>query len=300
MSQPGGPILIASDLSPASDEAVARGLRLADQRRCAVSLLHVIREEPLWWVIMSRELEPSALRDELAREATAGLRDQVRQAVAALGIDAPAVEVTIGWGKPAAEIVETADAGNTELIVVGADRKNEVSDWVVGSTAEKLVRASASPVLVVRRPSGREYGKVVVAVDFSPASREALAHALELAPTATFTLIHAYETWFEAHIDPSTYERLRREQESALHDRLRALAREAGVRGCHEVDYRVVSGPPGTTMLDIADRLDADLIACGTQGETGLRHLLLGSVAQQILRSASTDVLTVRAPDPEH
>ncbi|MCL7744403.1 universal stress protein [Guyparkeria hydrothermalis] len=294
MSQP-RPILIASDLSPASDAAVTRGLQLADQRGCSVILLHVIREEPLWWVIMSRELDPEELRAALAREATAGLQDQVRQGVSQLGIASPRVEIVVRWGKPAALITEAAESREAELIVAGTDTRPDASRWIIGSTAEKLVRAGSCPVLVVRHSPGPGYARIAAAVDFSPASREALAEALALAPEASFTLIHSYETWFETYIDPATYERLRYEQEEALHERLRAFAHDAGVREGQDVDYQVVAGLPGVAVLDAAHAFEADLVVCGTQGETGLRHLLLGSVAQHILRSAGTDVLAVRA-----
>jgi len=291
------PILIASDLSPTSDLAVTRGLQLAVRHGRPLLLLHAIREEPLWWVVQSRELDPASLRAELEREAIAGMHEQVRLGADRLGLEPPEIDARVCWGKPAAAITEAANARDAAMVLAGAHGNHLVSDWVLGSTAEKLVRAGQWPVLVVRGAPERHYKRVVVGVDFSAASRAALAAALDWARGASFTLVHAYETWFETYIDPATYERLRQEQESALHERLRAFAREAGVRPGDNVDYRVVTGLPGMAVVDLATEIDAGLTVCGTQGETGLRHLLLGSVAQHVLRESRSDVLAVRATD---
>ncbi len=288
------PILIASDLSDASEVAVTRAMQLASRRSCPVTALHVIQEEPLWWVVKSRDLDPDELRAELLREALAGLNSQLQAAAGRLAIDPPESNVEARLGKPVAVASEMAESIDARLIVVGAHGRHAVRDWFIGTTAEKVVRAGNVPVLVSRVEPTHGYHKVTVAVDFSESSRVALRAALEWAPYAQFTLVHAYETWFESYIDPATYERLRQEQEEALYARLREFAQELGVCSDHEVDYRIIAGHPGTAVVEAAAKAHADLTVCGTQGETGLRHLLLGSVAQHILRESKGDVLTVR------
>ena len=289
------PILIASDLSDASEAAVTRAMQLAAGRGCPLTALHVIQEEPLWWVVKSRDLDPDDLRGELLREALAGLQSQLKDAAGQLEIEPPASDVQARLGKPAAVASEMSASLDAGLIVVGAHGRHAVRDWFIGTTAEKVVRAGNVPVLVARVEPTHSYQKVVVAVDFSESSRAALDAALAWAPGAQFTLVHAYETLFESYIDVVTYENLRRELEYDLYERLRAFAHEAGIRSEHEPDYRVIAGHPGTAVVDAAVRAHADLTVCGTQGETGLRHLLLGSVAQHILRESRSDVMTVRA-----
>lgn len=293
------PILIASDLSDASELAVTRATQLAARRACPLIALHVIQEEPLWWVVKSRDLDPDDLRGELLQEALAGLKTQLQEAAGRLGIEPPDSQVQARLGKPVAVASEMAAAIHARLVVVGAHGRHAVRDWFIGTTAEKMVRAGNVPVLVARVEPTHSYQKVVVAIDFSESSRAALRAALDWAPQAQFTLVHVYETWFETYIAPATYERLRDEQEEALHDRLREFAHEAGVSSDQEPDYRVIAGHPGTAVIEAAVNAHADLTVCGTQGETGLRHLLLGSVAQHILRESRGDVLTVRASDEE-
>ncbi len=72
------------------------------------------------------------------------------------------------------------------------------------------------------------------------------------------------------------------------------LAEEAGV----EMDYRLVDGDAATEILRAAEESKCDLIVMGTHGRTGLHRLLMGSVAEQVLRAASCPVLTVKAPFP--
>ncbi|RRQ24771.1 universal stress protein [Guyparkeria sp. SCN-R1] len=289
------PILVASDLSNASEVAVTRAMQMASGHGHSLTVLHVIREEPLWWLVKSRDVDPDELRGELLREALAELDLQLEGAAGQLAIEPPESEAQVRLGKPAAVINDMSSSIEACLIVVGAHGRHAVRDWFIGTTAEKVVRAGNVPVLVARVEPTHSYQKVVVAVDFSESSRAALREALAWVPRAQFTLVHAYETWLPTHVDASTYERLQREEEGLLRDRLRQFAHEAGVHSEHEPDYRVLPGPPGATVANAAVNAHADLTVCGTQGETGLRHLLLGSVAQHILRESKGDVLTVRA-----
>ncbi|MFO7582531.1 universal stress protein [Guyparkeria sp.] len=287
------PILIASDLSENSDLAMTRALQLGLASGTPLIALNVIQEEPLWWVVKSGDLDPDELRRDLLREAMANLKDQARQGAKALGEAPPEIDAHARLGRTAEVVAEMADSRDCSLIVIGAHGRHAVRDWFLGTTAEKIVRESTIPVLVAKSEPTHAYQKVVVAIDFSAPSEAALETALAWAPRAQFTLVHAYETWFETYIDANTYERIRREQEEALADRLREFAAAAGVTSDHEPEYRVIAGHPGTTVVDAANDAHADLTVCGTQGSTGVRHLMLGSVAQHILRESKRDVMTV-------
>jgi nucleotide-binding universal stress UspA family protein len=65
------------------------------------------------------------------------------------------------------------------------------------------------------------------------------------------------------------------------------------------VEYRLKEGDPVTEILGVADASSADLIVMGTHGRTGLSRMLMGSVAEKVLRRANCPVLTVRAPFPQ-
>jgi nucleotide-binding universal stress UspA family protein len=72
---------------------------------------------------------------------------------------------------------------------------------------------------------------------------------------------------------------------------------DAGIPVEHQL---LLGGDPATEILRIAQAIQADLIVMGTHGRTGLRRLLLGSVAEQVVRRASCPVVTVKGPRPHH
>ncbi len=292
MPQP-RPILIASDLSENSNLAVSRAMQLGQAMDSPLIALNVIQEEPLWWVVKSGDLDPDELRRNLLREAIACLKDQARQAAKTLDVPSPEIDAQARLGRPATVVAEMADRHDCGLVALGAHGRHMVRDWFIGTTAEKIVRESDVPVLVARIEPSHSYHRVLVAVDFSDPSAAALRAAARWTPNAQFTLVHTYETWFESYIDAATYERIREEQEDALHERLREFAQANGITRDHEPDYQVIAGHPGTAVVSAAIDAHADLTVCGTLGTTGLRRLAMGSVAQHILRESKNDVLTV-------
>ncbi|MCA9597048.1 MAG: universal stress protein [Myxococcales bacterium] len=143
--------------------------------------------------------------------------------------------------------------------------------------------------------------KILVPIDFSTCSRVALDRAAELAKSfgASVDLLHVWEA--PAFVAPEamvgvagssqTLSQLAREHaENAMRDFVSA-AKEEGVNiGTSFVEQ----GDAAKTIVELADREGYDLIALGTHGRTGLAHLLLGSVAEKVVRRSSRPVLTVR------
>ncbi|MEP7304377.1 MAG: universal stress protein [Acidobacteriota bacterium] len=124
--------------------------------------------------------------------------------------------------------------------------------------------------------------RILCPVDFSDTSQHAIDHALALARWygAHVTALHAY--------DPTgsddDVERLRAEMVTELRRRGSIDAR---------VDIRVEAGGATRSILDCAASLPADLIVMGTHGLSGFEHLVLGSVAEKVLRRARCPVFTV-------
>jgi len=291
-------ILVASDLSLQGETAIARALVLARSTNRQLWALNVIADEPLWWFIKTNELDPDQLRQKQLQEALTRLNEQMDKLAEKLGADNVPHHSTTASGKAFIEIIRHARRHDCGLIVVGAHGRHQIRDWFIGTTAERVVRKSDRPVLVAKRLSGAPYDHVSVAVDFSDASRKAVEVARALAPRARFTLIHAYEIWFESRfsesgISEAAYNQLKQEKENKLFREMTAFAQSCDLIG-HDVDIKVVTGHPGTTVVDVARQAGSDLVACGTHGMSGMQYVLLGSVAQHILRESDCDVLTVR------
>jgi universal stress protein A len=149
------------------------------------------------------------------------------------------------------------------------------------------------------------FKRILVPVDFSPCSRLALERAAELANSldATIDLLHVWQpppvVAPEAMIgtgtdNPGIVQIAKQQAETAMQEFLRK-ARDTGAK---IEATRVEPGDPARTIVDEADRGNYDLIAMGTHGRTGLAHLLLGSVAEKVVRRSSRPVMTVREPKP--
>jgi nucleotide-binding universal stress UspA family protein len=145
-----------------------------------------------------------------------------------------------------------------------------------------------------------ELTRILVPVDFSAESDRAVGYAVALAKktAGAVELLHVVEdpiasgAWgAEAYV-------------SYVPDLLDELVADATVRlgsvkaGCDEsvaIGTRVVTGSPARTIVAIAEAERCDLIVMGTHGRSGLSHVLLGSVAERVLRTAPCPVLTLRA-----
>jgi nucleotide-binding universal stress UspA family protein len=137
------------------------------------------------------------------------------------------------------------------------------------------------------------FGRILVPHDFSDSSDAALEMAADLAASqrGRLLVLHAIEPF---HPPPEVVTWLRDTQQIGPQlERLQQLV--AGRLGPRRVpvDCRVVVGHPVQAILEAA--VDADLIVMATQGRTGIPHLLIGSVAERVVRHSTKPVLTVRA-----
>ncbi len=148
----------------------------------------------------------------------------------------------------------------------------------------------------------RPITRILVATDFSDCARDALEYALALAGRlgAEVDVVHAFErpVYFEVGVAHSVQLRhdvdqwlreLKQDAGNQLESLLKAYRdRAPGIRGTMR------EGKPVEEILKAAQETSADLIVIGTHGRTGLPHVLLGSVAERVVRSAACPVLTIR------
>lgn len=145
--------------------------------------------------------------------------------------------------------------------------------------------------------------KILVPVDYSPSSKLALEWALVLAESMDAS-IHVLHTWEVPHylrpdltvwsgeISETLADHTRAEAEKGM----RAFLAGMKVEGRPNVTTQVLPGTPYATIVEIAKERAFDMIAMGTHGRSGVAHLLLGSVAEKVVRHAPCPVLTIRAP----
>lgn len=139
------------------------------------------------------------------------------------------------------------------------------------------------------------YRTVLVPLDGSELAESALDHAIELARAgASLVLVRAAEAHTAPGADPTDAQvKVVREAEEYL-TAVRARLARAGVE---RVDASVWYGPPADSIVDAARFRKADLIVMSTHGRSGLGRLVLGSVAETVLRATTTPILLVRSQE---
>jgi len=165
-----------------------------------------------------------------------------------------------------------------------------------GSTASRILRKSRQPVLVVKQPPHEGYSRLLVAIDFSPASLATLRLARQVAPDAAVVLLHAVVLPFEGKMQYANVS-------DEIIQRYRTGSRAESLRRLEDL-ASAESLPAGSTQLlavhaDSAPQLilaqeqehDCDLIVVGKHGVSVVEELLLGSTTKHVLGEAQGDVL---------
>lgn len=290
-------VLVAVDLTPASDRALARVARLPLADDAVVTLLHVVSGSSLRSERVAAERDA---RDELAEEVR-GLRGTLGRTVR--------ITALVKAGTAAEEIVSCAHAVRAELVVV-AHGDGTLRELLLGSTADRVLRQGRVPVLVVRLPARAGYARPALALDFDDAASEVVGVLLRIVqpPRPAVTVIHAVDA---PHHRPAyasmSEEAAARLREELVQDASRQLASLlAGAtrdleerRGAPSWQTHIENGAPRLVVAEAVDKAKTDLLLLGTRGHTGLAHLLLGSVAGDLLRDLACDVLVVPPRQPE-
>lgn len=145
---------------------------------------------------------------------------------------------------------------------------------------------------------------VLVATDFSEASASALTYGRHFARTfgATLHVMHVVENVmarFAADAYPVVLPDLQKEVEEAGQKRLLGVLDAEDYAQLHAIPVVRTSVSPANAIAEYAKDANADLIVMGTHGRGGVAHLLMGSVAERVVRIAPCPVLTVRHPERE-
>ena len=278
-------LMIATDLSSRSDRALERAVALAGDIGGQLSVVHIIDEDL-----------PPALAENQRRLAEETSRVHLTSLPGSADLKIT-VHVTLGWVY--ADIFRLAESESAELLVLGTHRVDAFTDMFRGTTAERVVRNSEIPVLVVSTRAISSYRRVMVGVDFSIYARRAIEFAAMFLQNAEFHLVHAYEVPFKGLLHGSETRREvskqhERQMATMIEEEMQAL--EQSFKGDSPRFKRVLSeGRAQEVIRREVERLRPDLLVVGTHGRTGVSHALLGSVAEDLLSNPPCDVLAVKA-----
>lgn len=285
-------ILVPTDFLAPSLKAISYGSALAENFRAALHLVHVNDlgiEHPVLAPLFSLD----GAIDQQLRRRLKGIAAEVECPVRSQ-------RCHVRKGKAFDQICREARLRSADLIVISTHSHNGFKRFAIGSTAEAVVRHSPCPVLVLR---GAEHGvgiamrNILVPVDFSDCSRGALRYAIGFARRfgAKLTLLHTIYPHYYATSDvynAADVPRLITSMQHAAVNDMRELVRTTAFAGV-PFETRVTLGFPGSEIPTYAARMGADLIVTATHGRTGLQRVLIGSVAESVVRHSGCPVLVI-------
>jgi len=315
-------ILVPLDGSELAEAAIPYAEEIANHFDSEITLLFV-REPKAVASPMSHILQRSPERGEGANplshildsphsmaESEAGglaMEEYLGQVITKAGRMNPVVLM----GHPAEEIVDYADTYDIGMIIMATHGRSGIRRWALGSVADKVVRSTAKPVLIIRAKGDHRkaahpgrLNRILVPLDGSAASEASIPYVEELAYKTEAEVIlwevlaTRYETIIASGWDYAIYPEQQLESDRAFAkdylDKMVARLTQKGIDARSEV--KSGTDIAAEEIIRFADEVSADVVAMSTHGRSGIARWTLGSVADKVLRRGNTPLLLVRPP----
>jgi len=303
-------ILVPTDGSEPSDMALEFAMRLARAECAEVVFCSAV---DLTGAIAG-STNPYAATDvgpvvDALEEQSKDVLGKAAARASAAGVPASTVELA---GPAAGAIADAVDTQRADAIVMGTHGLSGVSRFFLGSVADGVLRRVDVPVFVVSQsganvPADVLFSRIAVALDDSDPADAALEFALDLAQGTT-KLVLAHIVNIRELYELAAAERYAATaaiaQAGHAAEELLAAAAERARRRCANIETVVIEGEPVASFLDLVQTSGAGLAVIGTHGRRGLRRMLLGSVAEGVVRQSPIPVVVLRrhrkpAPRPK-
>lgn len=291
-------ILVPLDGSRFGEAALPSALGLARALAAPLELVSVYSDDPM--------VAGWRLAGEQVAEWFGGYLAELSEKIAQVG-SVPVTTTVIG-GPIAQQLEERAARTGTGFIVMSTHGRGAVSRAWLGSVADHVVRHVAVPVLLVRPTEDAtvdlaavpRFGRVLVALDGSERAEVGLEWAVQIgrAFDASYRLLRAVPPHYAPspylpHVIEETHQALERERDEAA-AYLTEVARRLRQQGVTADTDTPAGVQPASAILHAAQEWHANLIAVATHGRGELTKLMLGSVADKVVRGASVPVLVIR------
>jgi len=287
-------ILAPIDFSELSIQAIETAKKLARRFDARIHLVHI---QDAMYPAGFMATTPMMTGDAIAIHCENKKKLRERLCDLAARFDLSPADCYVLSTPPAFEaICEAVRRLSIDLVVMPTHGRTGLKHVFLGSTAERVMQYSSVPVFVVRKRKGR-LNRILVPVDFSSCSLDALNYAIKFADkvAAKIIIIHAvqlgnaYTSDGYAMYDLSQITKtLRKNAERQMRQFVRAAK-----FGSVKFDTAIQVGSAVEEICAFAKEEDVDLIVTPTHGRTGFKHLLIGSIAENIVRHADRPVLVV-------
>ena len=278
-------ILAATDFSTRSNRALRQAGLLAKAGGTQLDIVHVVDDD-----------QPAQMIETERREADRVLAEQMKVMPELSDVRCEAMVVV---GDPFDGILRTAAAAKADLIVMGQHRRQLLRDIFVGTTIERVIRARSFPVLMVNNEAQQHYERILIAVDMSEPSANAIlvARQARLVSESRPTLLHAFQPLAKGKMLAASSSQAAIDEYVAS-ERQQARTEVATFLAARGLDHeqwplRIEEGTAGEVLSRSVREMRADLLVMGTRGRSGLLKVLIGSVTEEALRSLNVDILAV-------
>ena len=293
-------ILVPLDGSPLAERALPVAVGLARRAHASIELVGVQPVIPEYLGPVDAVMTGGVLELEATQQLAQHLEQTASRLHQSSGIS---VSHQVLRGDPAERIAAHGKARRAGLIVMTSHGRGGLTRMWLGSVADRLLRLTKTPVLLLKGDLSTPpvFSTLLFALDRSNLEGEVIKHGIafaSLAPGTRIELVHVVEPPLPVMtgvapavvtLDPDLMTDASRPARAHLEEIAEQLRRK-GVK----VDTHLPVGiGVGGIVCDMAERLRADLIVTGTHGRKGVRRLLIGSVADKLVRGASCPVLVI-------
>lgn len=294
-------ILVPLDRSATAEQILPYARLLARALRIPVELLTVIDITSFAPRVGPEKL---GLIDTLVEEALGNTQEYLKR-IAASFADA-AVKMTVERGGVEETIIDKAVADAGTLVAMVTHGRSGINRWLLGSVAEKVLRAGRNPLLLVRATEASESAgeatlkSIVVPLDGSKLSEQALPYVAVLAKELSLSVvllrsydirqgISGYEDVFP------DWDKLEAEAKAEATSYLDGIAQELQNQAVAPVARVVTYKEPAGQIIELAGATANSLVAMCTHGRSGVQRWALGSVTEKVARHSVAPVLVIRA-----
>lgn len=271
-------ILVPCDFSEPAIHAFRFALDIAARSKGNVRLFHVIElpaiHDPIIMPVVTLEQE---FLKELKDKALARLSGMINEYAVPASVNATAA---VDFGSPSRMVAEFAQEESIDLIAMGSHGASGVKEFFIGSNAEKVVRRSSIPVLVIKTYVGTPVRNIVFPNTLETEKQEDLIGKVKQLQSFFSARLHVLYVNTPTHFTA----------DNITYGRLEAFAKKFGF-----TDYtlNVYNYPyEDSGIIQFADKISADLIAIGTHGRKGIAHFFNGSLAEDIVNHAQCPIWT--------
>jgi len=277
-------ILVAIDGSESSRNALLQAFRFAVDEKCWITVTSVVPPYDGEVEILGVNDIRAALRKP-CEDALAEARKLAEQ-------ERALIKTVCEEGEAHERIVDLADAENCDLIIMGRRGLRPVERMLVGRVTARVIGHSQREVLVVPNHTAVGWKTIVLATDGSKfsalAADRAIAFAQSYGGELRILSVVDVPTEFYAEAPQAVDDLVKKAKEFVA--RIKQQAEAAGIRA----ETFVGEAEAHEAITNLAKEQKADMIVLGSHGRTGLRRLLMGSVAEKVIGYATCPVLVVR------